>query len=36
MLAILIPIGYIISIGFWAKPIVSNATLRTAESGGEG
>jgi fucose permease len=36
MLAILIPIGYIISIGFWAKPIVSNATLRTSEAGGEG
>jgi fucose permease len=35
MLAILIPIGYIISIGLWAKPLVSNATLLKAEAGGE-
>jgi fucose permease len=34
MLAILIPIGYIISIGLWAKPLVSNATLLKAEPGG--
>ncbi len=36
MLAILVPIAYIISIGFWARPLVSNATLRKTESGGEG
>jgi MFS transporter, FHS family, L-fucose permease len=34
LLAILIPIGYIISIGIWAKPIVSNATLLKTEAGG--
>lgn len=27
MLAIFIPAGYIISIGFWARPLINNATL---------
>lgn len=35
MLAILLPIGYIVSIGLWARPLVSNATLRKPETGGK-
>jgi MFS transporter, FHS family, L-fucose permease len=29
MLILIIPLGYILSISFWAKPIISNATLRS-------
>jgi len=35
MLAILLPICYIISIGLWARPLVSNATLLKADPGGQ-
>jgi len=29
MMILLVPLGYILSISFWAKPIISNATIRT-------
>jgi MFS transporter, FHS family, L-fucose permease len=29
MLVIFIPLGYILSIGLWAKPLITNATIRT-------
>jgi len=31
MLFIYLPLGYILSIGFWAKPLVNNATIFTAK-----
>ena len=29
MLALFVTLGYILSVGFWAKPLVNNATVRT-------
>ncbi|MEN8228768.1 MAG: MFS transporter [Bacteroidota bacterium] len=31
MLILLIPMGYILSIGFWAKPLITNRTLKLKE-----
>jgi fucose permease len=32
MLFLLLPLGYILSIGFWARPLVNNATIFTARN----
>ena len=31
LLFIYLPLGYILSIGFWAKPLVNNATIFSAK-----
>jgi FHS family L-fucose permease-like MFS transporter len=35
MMFLFIPLGYILSIGFWSRPLISNATIRRKKKKGE-
>jgi fucose permease len=36
MLFLYLPLGYILSIGFWSRPIINNPTIRLKKDGGHG